>query len=97
MELLATTNVVERLKIVSTFLGRQSDLELEGQDPVRSQVGDGQDRASTSCASSSRRSQRELGPRTTRSKPEINELREKVEAAGMTEEVKARALRKSIA
>ncbi len=45
-ELLETIDVHERLKLVSSFLGRQIEiLEAEGQDPVRGQVRDGQDPA----------------------------------------------------
>ena len=45
-ELLETIDVVERLKLVSTFLANQiEDHRAQGPNPVRSQVGDGQDPA----------------------------------------------------
>jgi ATP-dependent Lon protease len=93
MELLATTNVVERLKIVSTFLGRQVEiLELKGK--IQSEVKSEMDKTQREyiLREQLKAIQRELGEDDPQ-QAEINELREKVEAAGMTEEVKARALK----
>jgi ATP-dependent Lon protease len=93
MELLETTNVVERLKIVSTFLGRQIEiLELKGR--IQSEVKSEMDKTQREyiLREQLKAIQRELGEDDPQ-QAEINELREKVEAAGMPEEVKARALK----
>jgi ATP-dependent Lon protease len=93
MELLDTTDVVERLKIVSTFLGRQIEiLELKGK--IQSEVKSEMDKTQREyiLREQLKAIQRELGEDDPQ-QAEINELREKVEAAGMPEEVKARALK----
>src|ERR1035437_1143034 len=93
MELLETTDVVERLKIVSTFLGRQIEiLELKGR--IQSEVKSEMDKTQREyiLREQLKAIQRELGEDDPQ-QAEINELREKVEAAGMSEEVKARALK----
>jgi ATP-dependent Lon protease len=93
MELLETTDVVERLKIVSTFLGRQIEiLELKGK--IQSEVKSEMDKTQREyiLREQLKAIQRELGEDDPQ-QAEINELREKVEAAGMSEEVKARALK----
>ena len=93
MELLETTNVVERLKIVSTFLGRQIEiLELKGK--IQSEVKSEMDKTQREyiLREQLKAIQRELGEDDPQ-QAEINELREKVEAAGMPEEVKTRALK----
>jgi ATP-dependent Lon protease len=93
MELLETTDVVERLKIVSTFLGRQIEiLELKGK--IQSEVKSEMDKTQREyiLREQLKAIQRELGEDDPQ-QAEINELRDKVEAAGMPEEVKARALK----
>src|SRR5450756_1057747 len=93
MELLETTNVVERLKIVSMFLGRQIEiLELKGK--IQSEIKSEMDKTQREyiLREQLKAIQRELGEDDPQ-QAEINELREKVEAAGMSEEVKARALK----
>jgi ATP-dependent Lon protease len=93
MELLETTDVVERLKIVSTFLGRQIEiLELKGK--IQSEVKSEMDKTQREyiLREQLKAIQRELGEDDPQ-QAEINELREKVEAAGMPEEVKTRALK----
>jgi ATP-dependent Lon protease len=93
MELLETTNVVERLKIVSMFLARQIEiLELKGK--IQSEVKSEMDKTQREyiLREQLKAIQRELGEDDPQ-QAEINELREKVEAAGMSEEVKARALK----
>src|SRR5664279_4847010 len=93
MELLETTDVVERLKIVSMFLGRQIEiLELKGK--IQSEVKSEMDKTQREyiLREQLKAIQRELGEDDPQ-QAEINELREKVEAAGMPEEVKTRALK----
>jgi len=93
MELLETTDVVERLKIVSTFLGRQIEiLELKGK--IQSEVKSEMDKTQREyiLREQLKAIQRELGEDDPQ-QAEINELRDKVEAAGMPDEVKARALK----
>ena len=93
MELLETTDVLERLKIVSNFLGRQIEiLELKGK--IQSEVKSEMDKTQREyiLREQLKAIQRELGEDDPQ-QAEINELREKVEAAGMTEEVKTRALK----
>ncbi len=93
MELLETTDVLERLKIVSNFLGRQIEiLELKGK--IQSEVKSEMDKTQREyiLREQLKAIQRELGEDDPQ-QAEINELREKVEAAGMPEEVKARALK----
>ena len=93
MELLKTTDVVERLKIVSTFLGRQIEiLELKGK--IQSEVKSEMDKTQREyiLREQLKAIQRELGEDDPQ-QAEINELRDKVEAAGMPDEVKARALK----
>src|SRR5271157_5764866 len=93
MQLLETTDVLERLKIVSTFLGRQIEiLELKGK--IQSEVKSEMDKTQREyiLREQLKAIQRELGEDDPQ-QAEINELREKVEAAGMPEEVKSRALK----
>jgi ATP-dependent Lon protease len=93
MELLETTDVLERLKIVSNFLGRQIEiLELKGK--IQSEVKSEMDKTQREyiLREQLKAIQRELGEDDPQ-QAEINELRDKVEAAGMPEEVKARALK----
>ena len=93
MELLETTDVVERLKIVSNFLGRQIEiLELKGK--IQSEVKSEMDKTQREyiLREQLKAIQRELGEDDPQ-QAEINELREKVEAAGMPEEVKTRAIK----
>jgi ATP-dependent Lon protease len=93
MELLQLSDVGERLKIVSNFLGRQIEiLELKGK--IQSEVKSEMDKTQREyiLREQLKAIQRELGEDDPQ-QAEINELREKVEAAGMPEEVKARALK----
>ena len=93
MQLLETTDVVERLKTVSAFLARQIEiLELKGK--IQSEVKSEMDKTQREyiLREQLKAIQRELGEDDPQ-QAEINELREKVEAAGMPEEVKARALK----
>jgi len=92
-ELLETIDVVERLKLVSTFLGRQIEiLELKGK--IQSEVKSEMDKTQREyiLREQLKAIQRELGEEDPQ-QAEVNELRDKVEAAGMPEEVKARALK----
>ena len=93
MELLETADVQERLKIVSNFLARQIEiLELKGR--IQSEVKSEMDKTQREyiLREQLKAIQRELGEDDPQ-QAEINELRDKVEAAGMPEEVKARALK----
>jgi len=92
-ELLETIDVVERLKLVSNFLARQIEiLELKGK--IQSEVKSEMDKTQREyiLREQLKAIQRELGEDDPQ-QAEINELREKVEAAGMPEEIKARALK----
>ena len=92
-ELLETIDVVERLKLVCTFLARQIEiLELKGK--IQSEVKSEMDKTQREyiLREQLKAIQRELGEDDPQ-QAEINELREKVEAAGMPEEVKARAIK----
>jgi len=92
-ELLETTDVVERLKLVSTFLARQVEiLELKGK--IQSEVKSEMDKTQREyiLREQLKAIQRELGEDDPQ-QAEINELRDKVEAAGMAEEVRTRALK----
>ncbi|MGA3057018.1 MAG: endopeptidase La [Candidatus Limnocylindrales bacterium] len=93
IELLETIDVLERLKLVSNFLGRQIEiLELKGR--IQSEVKSEMDKTQREyiLREQLKAIQRELGEDDPQM-AEINELREKVEAAGMSEEVKTRALK----
>ena len=92
-ELLETIDVHERLKLVSSFLGRQIEiLELKGK--IQSEVKSEMDKTQREyiLREQLKAIQRELGEDDPQ-QAEINELREKVEAAGMPEEIKARAIK----
>jgi ATP-dependent Lon protease len=92
-ELLETIDVVERLKLVSTFLARQVEiLELKGriQNEVKSEMDKTQ--REYILREQLKAIQRELGEDDPQ-QAEINELRDKVEAAGMPEEIKTRAIK----
>src|SRR3954463_6742142 len=92
-ELLETIDVEERLKLVSIFLARQIEiLELKGkiQSEVKSEMN--KPKRDYTLREQLKAIQRELGEDDPQ-QAEINELREKVEAAGMPEEVKARAIK----
>src|SRR5450759_1038409 len=93
MELLQTSDVLERLKLVSNFLARQIEiLELKGK--IQSEVKSELDKTQREyiLREQLKAIQRELGEDDPQ-QAEINELREKAEQAGMSEEVKARALK----
>ncbi|MEO6350719.1 MAG: endopeptidase La [Candidatus Limnocylindrales bacterium] len=92
-ELLETIDVHERLKLVSSFLGRQIEiLDLKGK--IQSEVKSEMDKTQREyiLREQLKAIQRELGEDDPQ-QAEINELREKVEAAGMPEEIKARAIK----
>jgi ATP-dependent Lon protease len=92
-ELLETIDVVDRLKLVSNFLARQVEiLELKGK--IQSEVKSEMDKTQREyiLREQLKAIQRELGEDDPQ-QAEINELRDKVEAAGMPEEIKARALK----
>jgi ATP-dependent Lon protease len=92
-ELLETIDVVERLKLVSSFLARQIEiLELKGK--IQSEVKSEMDKTQREyiLREQLKAIQRELGEDDPQ-QAEVNELREKVEAAGMPEEIKTRALK----
>jgi ATP-dependent Lon protease len=92
-ELLETIDVVERLKLVSNFLARQVEiLELKGK--IQSEVKSEMDKTQREyiLREQLKAIQRELGEEDPQ-QAEINELREKVEAAGMPEEIKTRAIK----
>ncbi len=92
-ELLETIDVAERLKIASAFLAHQIEVhELKGR--IQSEVKSEMDKTQREyiLREQMKAIQRELGEEDPQ-QAETNELREKVEAAGMPEEVKARALK----
>ncbi len=92
-ELLETVDVTERLKLVSNFLARQIEiLELKGK--IQSEVKSEMDKTQREyiLREQLKAIQRELGEDDPQ-QAEINELREKVEAAGMPDEIKARAIK----
>jgi ATP-dependent Lon protease len=92
-ELLETVDVVERLKLVSGFLARQVEiLELKGK--IQSEVKSEMDKTQREyiLREQLKAIQRELGEDDPQ-QADINELREKVEQAGMPEEIKTRALK----
>ncbi len=92
-ELLATVDVVERLKLCSAFLARQVEiLELKGK--IQSEVKSEMDKTQREyiLREQLKAIQRELGEDDPQ-QAEIHELREKVESSGMPDEVRARALK----
>jgi ATP-dependent Lon protease len=92
-ELLETIDVTERLKLVSNFLARQIEInELKGR--IQSEVKSEMDKTQREyiLREQLKAIQRELGEDDPQ-QAEINELREKVEAAGMPDEIKTRALK----
>jgi ATP-dependent Lon protease len=92
-ELLETIDVVARLKYVASFLSRQIEiLEIKGkiQSDVRSEMDKSQ--REYFLREQLKAIQRELGEEDPQ-QAETNELREKVEASGMPEDIKARALK----
>src|SRR5574337_1829155 len=92
-ELLETLDPLARLKLVAAFLARQIEiLELKGK--IQSEVKSEMDKTQREyiLREQLKAIQRELGEDDPQ-QAEINELREKVEAAGMPEEVKTRAIK----
>ena len=92
-ELLETIDVTERLKLVSNFLAEQIEiLELKGK--IQSEVKSEMDKTQREyiLREQLKAIQRELGEDDPQ-QAEINELRDKVEQAGMPEEIKARAIK----
>jgi ATP-dependent Lon protease len=92
-ELLETIDVAERLKLASAFLAHQIEVhELKGR--IQSEVKSEMDKTQREyiLREQMKAIQRELGEEDPQ-QAEVTELREKIEAAGMPEEVKARALK----
>jgi ATP-dependent Lon protease len=92
-QLLETVDVRDRLKLCSAFLARQIEvLELKGK--IQSEVKSEMDKTQRDyiLREQMKAIQRELGEDDPQ-QAEINELREKVEASGMPEEVRTRALK----
>src|SRR6187401_185890 len=92
-EMLETIDVTERLKLVSTFLANQVEiLELKGR--IQSEVKSEMDKTQREyiLREQLKAIQRELGEDDPQ-QAEINELREKVEQAGMPDEIKTRAIK----
>jgi ATP-dependent Lon protease len=92
-ELLETIDVIDRLKLVSNFLARQVEiLELKGK--IQSEVKSEMDKTQREyiLREQLKAIQRELGEDDPQ-QADINELRDKVEAAGMPDEIKTRALK----
>src|SRR5262245_1275667 len=90
-ELLETIDVAERLKLVTDFLGNQVEiLELKGK--IQSEVKSEMDKTQREyiLREQLKAIQRELGEDDPQ-QAEVNELRDKVESAGMPDEIKARA------
>src|SRR3954453_4588598 len=92
-ELLETIDVSERLKLVSNFLANQIEInELKGR--IQSEVKSEMDKTQREyiLREQLKAIQRELGEDDPQ-QAEISELRDKVEQAGMPEEIKARAIK----
>jgi len=92
-ELLETIDVTQRLKLVSGFLARQIEInELKGR--IQSEVKSEMDKTQREyiLREQLKAIQRELGEDDPQ-QAEINELRDKVEEAGMPDEIKARAIK----
>jgi ATP-dependent Lon protease len=92
-ELLETIDVSERLKLVAAFLARQIEInELKGR--IQSEVKSEMDKTQREyiLREQLKAIQRELGEDDPQ-QADINELREKVEQAGMPEDIKARAIK----
>nr|MBA2557379.1 endopeptidase La [Chloroflexota bacterium] len=92
-ELLETIDVGERLKLVSAFLARQIEiLELKGK--IQSEVKSEMDKTQREyiLREQLKAIQRELGDDDPQ-QADINELRDKVETAGMPEDIKTRAIK----
>ncbi|MBX3028584.1 MAG: endopeptidase La [Chloroflexi bacterium] len=92
-QMLETVDVIARLKLVSSFLAHQIEiLELKGK--IQSEVKSEMDKTQREyiLREQLKAIQRELGEDDPQ-QAEINELREKVDASGMPDEVKARAVK----
>ncbi|MCC6618481.1 MAG: endopeptidase La [Chloroflexi bacterium] len=92
-ELLETIDVAERLRLASAFLAKQIEvLELKGR--IQSEVKSEMDKTQREyiLREQMKAIQKELGEDDP-SVAEANELREKVEASAMPDEVKAKALK----
>ena len=92
-ELLETIDVVDRLKYVSSFLARQIEiLAIKGR--IQSEVKSEMDKSQREyfLREQLKAIQRELGEDDPQ-QAEAAELRDKVEASGMPDEVKSRALK----
>ncbi|MBI3521661.1 MAG: endopeptidase La [Chloroflexi bacterium] len=91
-QLLETRSVVERLRIISVFLAKQNEI-LELKQKIQSEVQQTLDKTQREyiLREQMKAIQRELGDDDGTS--EVGELREKIEAAGMPDEVKEKALK----
>jgi ATP-dependent protease La len=92
-ELLETIDVAERLKIASAFLAHQIEVhELKGR--IQSEVKSEMDKTQREyiLREQMKAIQRELGEEDPQ-QADVNELRGKIDSAGMPDEVKARALK----
>ncbi len=91
-ELLETPSVVDRLKFVSLFLAKQNEI-LGLKQKIQSEVQQTLDKTQREyiLREQMKAIQKELGEDDGTS--ELGELREKIEAAGMTEETKTKALK----
>ncbi len=92
-ELLETIDVAERLRIASAFLAHQIEVhELKGR--IQSEVKSEMDKTQREyiLREQMKAIQRELNEEDPQ-QADVNELRDKIEQAGMPEEVKARALK----
>jgi ATP-dependent Lon protease len=92
-EILSALDLVERLRLVSSFLARQIEVsELQGK--IQSEVRSGIDKTQREfiLREQMKAIQHQLGEDDP-AQAEVSELRAKIEAAGMPEEVKARAIK----
>ena len=91
-QLLETKNVIERLRFLSVFLAKQNEI-LELKAKIQSEVQSTIDKTQREyiLREQMKTIQKELGE--DEGSAELNELREKIEAAGMPEPVKDKALK----
>jgi ATP-dependent Lon protease len=91
-QLLETRNVIERLRFLSVFLAKQNEI-LELKQKIQSEVQQTLDKTQREyiLREQMKAIQKELGDDDQGS--EVRELREKIEAAGMPEPVKEKALK----
>jgi len=91
-QLLETRSVVERMRFLSVFLAKQNEI-LELKAKIQSEVQQTIDKTQREyiLREQMKTIQKELGE--DEGSAELNELREKIEAAGMPEQVKDKALK----